>query len=129
MYRFIACLLFATSLPAMAQIYEYTDANGNKAFTNQPPSNEANVTTVDLPPTNGADVPDIPPPAEPAPAAPINQQPAVQQSSNSSTDSDDEEAQYDSDYYDDLHRHPGPVGPDAVGVDPGRGHIGTPGRR
>ncbi|VFT28979.1 penicillin-binding protein [Pseudomonas aeruginosa] len=32
-----SCLLLAAALPAMAQIYQYTDANGNKVFTNQPP--------------------------------------------------------------------------------------------
>ncbi|MEZ1513229.1 DUF4124 domain-containing protein, partial [Pseudomonas soli] len=28
-----SCLLLAAALPAMAQIYQYTDANGNKVFT------------------------------------------------------------------------------------------------
>jgi hypothetical protein len=126
MYRLLACLLFATSLPAMAQIYEYIDAQGNKAYTNQPPPTGVSTTPVELEPTNGADVP---PPSATPPPSPAKQQPAVPQTSNSSADSDDEDVQYDEDYYDNLHRHPGPVGPDAVGADPGRGHIGTPGRR
>lgn len=47
----IACLLCALALPAAAQIYKYTDANGNTVFTNQPPEGQA-AQSVELPPTN-----------------------------------------------------------------------------
>ena len=38
MPRVLAFLLLALALPVSAQIYKYTDANGNAVFTNQPPS-------------------------------------------------------------------------------------------
>lgn len=38
MHRVLAFLLLALALPVSAQIYKYTDANGNTVFTNQPPS-------------------------------------------------------------------------------------------
>ncbi|MDP3845769.1 MAG: DUF4124 domain-containing protein [Pseudomonas sp.] len=47
----LACLLLALSLPAAAEIYSYTDANGNKVFTNEPPQG-SNAELVQLPPTN-----------------------------------------------------------------------------
>ena len=52
-------LLLAAALPAMAQIYQYTDANGNKVFTNQPPDG-VQAQTVELQPTNtvGIDTPE-----------------------------------------------------------------------
>jgi len=37
MHRIAPLLLLALALPASAQIYKYTDANGNTVFTNQPP--------------------------------------------------------------------------------------------
>lgn len=46
-----ACLLCAIALPAAAQIYKYTDANGNTVFTNQPPQGQ-DAQKVELPPTN-----------------------------------------------------------------------------
>ena len=46
-----ACLLCALALPAAAQIYKYTDANGNTVFTNQPPEDQASE-SVELKPTN-----------------------------------------------------------------------------
>jgi hypothetical protein len=46
-----AFLLLALSLPATAQIYSYTDANGNKVFTNEPPQG-SDAQAVVLPPTN-----------------------------------------------------------------------------
>ena len=46
-----ACLLCTLALPAAAQIYKYTDANGNTVFTNQPPEGQSSE-TVELPPTN-----------------------------------------------------------------------------
>lgn len=58
----ISCLLLATALPALAQIYKYTDANGNTVFTNQPPEGTASE-KVELPPTNA--IP-MQPPSAPA---------------------------------------------------------------
>ncbi|BCR22929.1 DUF4124 domain-containing protein [Aquipseudomonas alcaligenes] len=46
-----ACLLCTLALPATAQIYKYTDANGNTVFTNQPPEGQASE-SVELKPTN-----------------------------------------------------------------------------
>lgn len=45
------CLLLALSLPATAQIYSYTDANGNRVFTNEPPQG-SDAEAVKLNPTN-----------------------------------------------------------------------------
>lgn len=47
----LACLLFALALPASAEIYKYTDANGNTIFTNQPPQG-TKAEEVNLPPVN-----------------------------------------------------------------------------
>lgn len=47
----LTCLLLSLALPAGAQIYKYTDANGNTVFTNQPPEGVA-AESVELPPTN-----------------------------------------------------------------------------
>jgi hypothetical protein len=47
----LACLLLALSLPAAAQIYSYTDANGNRVFTNEPPQG-SDAQAVQLNPTN-----------------------------------------------------------------------------
>lgn len=47
----LACLLLGLALPAAAQIYKYTDANGNTVFTNQPPDGAA-AESIELPPTN-----------------------------------------------------------------------------
>ncbi|MDH4872526.1 DUF4124 domain-containing protein [Pseudomonas sp. BN515] len=58
----ISCLLLAAALPAAAQIYKYTDANGNTVFTNQPPDGTASE-TVELPPTNAIQAQ---PPSQPA---------------------------------------------------------------
>ena len=63
MRTLLTCLLLAISLPATAQIYSYTDANGNKVFTNQPPEG-IDAQTIDLPPTNSVA-------AQPISAAPI----------------------------------------------------------
>ncbi|WP_332820641.1 DUF4124 domain-containing protein [Pseudomonas sp.] len=51
MRRILTCLLLGLALPASAQIYKYTDANGNTVFTNQPPQGVA-AQPVELPPTN-----------------------------------------------------------------------------
>ena len=57
----LACLLLALALPTSAQIYKYTDANGNTVFTNQPPDGTA-AESVELPPTNTVEMqtPSIP---------------------------------------------------------------------
>lgn len=59
-----ACLLCALALPAAAQIYKYTDADGNTVFTNQAPQGQ-NAEEVNLPPTNTVVVQ---PPSQPAPS-------------------------------------------------------------
>lgn len=51
MRQCLALLLLALALPAVAQIYKYTDANGNTAYSNQPP-NGTRAETVELPPLN-----------------------------------------------------------------------------
>ncbi|ARU90170.1 DUF4124 domain-containing protein [Pseudomonas sp. M30-35] len=51
MRTLIACLLLAAALPASAQIYKYTDANGNTVFTNEPPDG-AKTEVIELPKTN-----------------------------------------------------------------------------
>ncbi|WP_434679100.1 DUF4124 domain-containing protein [Pseudomonas sp. R1-18] len=51
MRRSFACLLLLISLPVAAQIYKYTDANGNTAYSNQPPDG-IKAETVELPPLN-----------------------------------------------------------------------------
>ena len=51
MRRMLTCLLLILALPASAQIYKYTDANGNTVFTNQPPDGQ-NAEAVELPATN-----------------------------------------------------------------------------
>ena len=57
----VLCLLLALAVPASAQIYKYTDANGKTVFTNQPPSG-VDAKPVELPPTNtvGAQQPGAP---------------------------------------------------------------------
>ncbi|MGQ7960579.1 DUF4124 domain-containing protein [Pseudomonas sp. SP16.1] len=52
----LACLLLGLALPAAAQIYKYTDANGNTVFTNQPPDGTA-AESINLPPTNTVEMP------------------------------------------------------------------------
>lgn len=47
----LTCLLLSLALPAAAQIYKYTDANGNTVFTNQPPEG-VEAQNIELPPTN-----------------------------------------------------------------------------
>lgn len=51
MRRSFACLLLLISLPVAAQIYKYTDANGNTAYSSQPPDG-IKAETVELPPLN-----------------------------------------------------------------------------
>jgi hypothetical protein len=74
MRQCLAFLLLVLALPAAAQIYKYTDANGNTAYSNQPP-NGTRAETVELPPLNSV------PTVAPAPAttsAPQNQSQAQQ---------------------------------------------------
>ncbi|MGY4531411.1 hypothetical protein ACVW0Y_000521 [Pseudomonas sp. TE3786] len=58
----VSCLLAALALPASAEIYKYTDANGNTVFTNQPPQG-SKAESVNLPPVNTVQSP--PPPTMP----------------------------------------------------------------
>ncbi|SDH88971.1 protein of unknown function [Pseudomonas flavescens] len=51
MRRTLACLLLILALPVSAQIYKYTDANGNTVFTNQPPEG-SKAESVELKPIN-----------------------------------------------------------------------------
>ena len=67
MRRSLACLLLLIALPAAAQIYKYTDANGNTAFSNQPPDG-IKAQVVELPPLNSVDTQKLPGTAAPAPA-------------------------------------------------------------
>ncbi|WP_248745390.1 DUF4124 domain-containing protein [Pseudomonas sp. MWU12-2037] len=72
MGRSLLLLLMAVALPAAAQIYKYTDANGNTAYSNQPPDGTA-AQTVELPPLNSVGLQQsytlpLPTPATPAPA-------------------------------------------------------------
>ncbi len=63
MRQCLALLLLVFALPAAAQIYKYTDASGNTAYSNQPP-NGTKAETVELPPLNSVEtvVPAAPPP-------------------------------------------------------------------
>jgi hypothetical protein len=63
------CLLLLVALPAVAQIYKYTDANGNTAYSNQPPDGVKAV-TIELPPLNSVESQKAPSPSvnQPAPA-------------------------------------------------------------
>lgn len=66
--RALLCLLLLTCLPAVAGVYTYLDADGNRVFTDKPRS--ANAQRVELAPTNNANPPAPPPSAPPAlPAA------------------------------------------------------------
>lgn len=56
-------LLLLIALPAAAQIYKYTDAAGNTAYSNQPPDG-VNAQPVELPPLNSVER--QAPPAPPA---------------------------------------------------------------
>lgn len=55
-------LLLSFMFPVMAQIYKYTDAAGNTAYSNQPPDG-VDARTVDLPPINSIE---RQPPIDPA---------------------------------------------------------------
>lgn len=66
----LLCLLALVTLPAAAQIYKYTDANGNTAYSNQAPEG-VKAETVTLPPLNS-----IQSPQPKSPAAAPRQAPA-----------------------------------------------------
>jgi hypothetical protein len=66
----LLCLLSCFALPVAAQIYKYTDANGNPAYSNQPPQG-VKAQPVELPPLNSIEAPKRPAPAAPS-QIPIN---------------------------------------------------------
>ena len=67
MLQRLACLLLImVALPASAQIYRYTDANGNTAFSNQPPDG-VKAKVVELPPLNSVESQKQPGTTMPAP--------------------------------------------------------------
>lgn len=89
MRRSLVCLLLLVALPAAAQIYKYTDANGNTAYSNQPPDG-ARAQEVELPPLNNINTVK---PAPAAPATPNTPMPAqAQYSTLELTDLPDDEA-------------------------------------
>ncbi|NBB64524.1 DUF4124 domain-containing protein, partial [Pseudomonas sp. ODNR1LW] len=51
MGRGLLFILLLIALPATAQIYKYTDAQGNTAYSNQPPDG-VTAQPVELPPFN-----------------------------------------------------------------------------
>ncbi|SIR64404.1 protein of unknown function [Pseudomonas sp. B10] len=69
MGRSFLYILLLIALPAAAQIYKYTDANGNTAYSNQPPDG-VQAQPVELPPLNRVE-----PQAPSAPQAPTAEQP------------------------------------------------------
>ncbi|MBR7195507.1 DUF4124 domain-containing protein [Pseudomonas sp. 14A] len=69
MGRTLLYILLLIALPAAAQIYKYTDANGNTAYSNQPPDG-MQAQPVELPPLNRVE-----PQAPSAPQAPAAEQP------------------------------------------------------
>ena len=54
MGRTFLYILLLIALPAAAQIYKYTDANGNTAYSNQPPDG-VRAQPVELPPLNSVE--------------------------------------------------------------------------
>ena len=67
-------VLMLMALPAFAQIYKYTDAEGNTAYSNQPPDGTRSQ-TVELPPLNSVE-PQAPiAPMVPVPRSPRSNQP------------------------------------------------------
>jgi hypothetical protein len=64
MSRGFLLLLLLIALPVAAQIYKYTDAAGNTAYSNQPPDG-VKAEPVELPPLNSVEPQaPVPPPAE-----------------------------------------------------------------
>jgi hypothetical protein len=60
MSRSLLLMLLLIALPAAAQIYKYTDANGNTAYSSQPPDGTRSQ-AIELPPLNSVE------PQQPAP--------------------------------------------------------------
>lgn len=61
MYRLFLCLLLCcTGLPTQAGVYTYIDADGNRVFTDQPPSGQAQ--RIEMAPSNSMSGSDTPPP-------------------------------------------------------------------
>ncbi|MFJ3485648.1 DUF4124 domain-containing protein [Pseudomonas sp. NPDC090202] len=75
MRQSLALALLLLSLPAAAQIYKYTDANGNTAYSNQPPDG-TKAQAVELPPLNRVETA----PVTSAPTPPVQTQTQGQQS-------------------------------------------------
>ena len=76
MGRGLLFILLLIALPATAQIYKYTDAQGNTAYSNQPPDG-VTAEPVELPPLNRAQpqptqVPPTPTPAQDQPRIAYN---------------------------------------------------------
>lgn len=78
MRQCLALLLLVFALPASAQIYKYTDASGNTAYSSQPP-NGTKAETVELPPLNSVETV-VPAPPPPLPATQNQNQTQNQQS-------------------------------------------------
>ncbi|MHA6492151.1 DUF4124 domain-containing protein [Pseudomonas borbori] len=72
----LTCLLLSLAIPAAAQIYKYTDANGNTVFTNQPPEG-TDAQSVELPQTNTVEM-QVPSPAPTSSEAPDETTPPYQ---------------------------------------------------
>lgn len=89
MRRSLVCLLLLVALPAAAQIYKYTDANGNTAYTNQPPEG-TKAQAVDLPPLPSINTVKPAPATTAAPMTPMPSQ--TQYSELVLTDLPDDEA-------------------------------------
>ncbi|WP_341304373.1 DUF4124 domain-containing protein [Pseudomonas sp. TMP25] len=88
MRSLLICVLLSMALPAAAQIYTYTDANGNTVFTDQPP--EGQVTeNVELPATNSVS---MPVPSQPAAASAATTEQAAPYSMLQLTDIPSDEA-------------------------------------
>lgn len=75
MRQSLALLLLMLALPAVAQIYKYTDANGNTAYSSQPPDG-TKAETVELPPLNNVNTA-APPPGPSAPQPQNQPQPSA----------------------------------------------------
>ncbi|EJM48555.1 hypothetical protein PMI26_00634 [Pseudomonas sp. GM33] len=75
MVRGFLFILLLIALPATAQIYKYTDAQGNTAYSNQPPDG-VTAEPVELPPLNRAQPQPQPTQAPPTPT-PAQDQPRI----------------------------------------------------
>lgn len=74
MRPFLLFLLLSLAFSATAQIYKYTDANGNTAYSNQPPDGTRSQ-PVELPPLNSVERQQAVPPKT-SPAQNASQQPS-----------------------------------------------------